>query len=30
MPADDLECLIAYQIGALQGIAAYSSVKVLT
>jgi 5-oxoprolinase (ATP-hydrolysing) subunit A len=28
MRADDLECLIAYQIGALQGIAAYSDVKV--
>src|SRR6202790_684819 len=28
MRADDLECLIAYQIGALQGIAAYSGVKV--
>jgi UPF0271 protein len=28
MRADDLECLIAYQIGALQGLASYSSVKV--
>jgi len=28
MRADDLECLIAYQIGALQGMAAYSGVKV--
>lgn len=28
MRADDLECLIAYQIGALQGLAAYSGVKV--